>query len=298
MKTLLPFLLLFVLHVAKAQEVLPLYDKIPNSKPYRTPERVSVRAGLVSRVSVPTLTKYQPAVPGPQRSAVIICPGGGYTLLSARQEGEAVAMALSKLGVVAFVLKYRLPSDSTMRDKSIGPLQDAQRALQLVRERAAEWHIDPTKVGLMGFSAGGHLAATAATHFNQAVIDNPKRTSLRPDFSVLLYPVISFRDSLTHLGSRDQLLSKNPGASAIRSFSNELLVTPQTPPAFLMQAADDSTVPVANSLVYYQALLKQGVYSELLLYPHGGHGFGLNNPATPDKWLDALKNWLTAGSFL
>ena len=155
---------------------------------------------------------YTPAAVNERKAAVIICPGGGYARLAASHEGSDVAKTFNEWGITAFVLKYRLPDDTIMIDKSIGPLQDAQRAIQLVRENAAKWNIDPSKIGIMGFSAGGHLAATASTHFSKAVIDNPYNISLRPDFSILGYPVISFTDSLAHMGSRNNLIGKNASA--------------------------------------------------------------------------------------
>jgi len=279
-----------------SQEILPLYKAIPNSKPSADKEKTV--NFIISRVSVPTLTVYKPAKPNAQRSAVIICPGGGYGILASGHEGADVAKALNNIGVTAFVLKYRLPNDSIMKDKSIGPLQDVQRAFQMVRERATEWNLDTAKIGIMGFSAGGHLAATASTQYNREVIENPKHTSFKPDFSILIYPVISFSDNLTHMGSRENLIGKNPNEAIIKQYSNELEVNAQTPPAFLVHSADDTVVPVGNSIAYYEALIKNKVYSEMLLYPHGGHGYGINNKTTEDKWMDNLKNWMIANKFL
>ena len=296
MKKILTLLIMLGTITINAQEIMHLYKTIPNSKPSADKEKTV--NSIISRVSVPTLTVYKPAQPNAQRSAVIICPGGGYSILASGHEGADVAKALNNLGVTAFVLKYRLPNDTIMKDKSIGPLQDVQRAFQIVRERATEWNLDTSKIGVMGFSAGGHLAATASTQYNREVIDNPKHTSLRPDFSVLIYPVISFSDALTHMGSRDNLIGKNPPGATIAQYSNELQVTAQTPIAFLVHAADDTVVPVGNSINYYEALLKNGVLSEMLLYPHGGHGFGMNNKTTQDKWMDNLKNWMIANKFL
>jgi acetyl esterase/lipase len=229
---------------------------------------------------------------------VIVCPGGGYSHLAMGHEGVEVAERLNELGVAAFVLKYRLPSDETMVHKEIGPIQDAQRAIQLVRQRAGEWGVEPGHVGIMGFSAGGHLASTAGTHFSQAYIDNKDNTSLRPDFMILLYPVISFSDSIGHRGSRDCLIGKNPDPATILEYSNELQVTELTPPAFIVQAEDDRTVPAANSLYFYEALLHKKVPAELHIYPKGGHGFGLHNATTKDQWLDRLKNWMDANGWL
>jgi len=283
----------------QSQEILPLYKTVPNSKPAPDKE-VNSTEGYVhtTNVSIPTVTYYKPEKANAQHSAVIICPGGGYGALAMGHEGADVANALNNLGVAAFVLKYRLPDDVIMKDKSIGPLQDVQRAFQIVRERAKEWNIDASKIGVMGFSAGGHLAASASTQYKREVIDNPKNVSLRPDFSILIYPVISFTDNLTHMGSRDNLVGKNPKEDTVKQYSNELQVNAQTPPAYLVHSADDEAVPVGNSIAYYEALTKNKIYSEMLLYPHGGHGYGMNNPSTKDKWMDNLKNWMIANKFL
>ncbi|WP_330443887.1 alpha/beta hydrolase [Flavobacterium sp. C4GT6] len=283
-----------------AQQVIPLYkDSIPNSIPGENKEETKYSGFLLTQnVSIPTLTVFKPQKQSDKKSAVIICPGGGYAVLATGHEGKDVAEALNKMGITAFMLKYRLPNDTIMKDRKIAPLQDAQRAIQLVRENAAQWNIDPNKIGIMGFSAGGHLAATASTQFEREVIANPKHTSLRPDFSILLYPVISFTDSLTHMGSRINLIGKNPSKQLIEQYSNELQVTAKTPPAFLVHAADDGLVPLGNSIAYYEALLKNGVLSEILLYPHGEHGFGMINRSTDDRWMDNLKNWMKSGNFL
>jgi len=286
----------------KGQEIIPLYDGIiPNSKP-STDREVSARNKdglMITRyVSNPTLIWYKPAKISDMHSAIIICPGGGYGALASSSEGSDVAEALSKLGISAFVLKYRLPDDLIMVDKSIGPLQDAQRAIQLLREKAKEWNIDSAKIGIMGFSAGGHLAASLSNNFSQSLISNPLKTSLRPDFSVLIYPVISFTDSLANKGSRDNLIGINPSDEVKRKFSNELQVSAQTPHAFLVHASNDSPVPVANSIVYYQSLLKLKIYSSLILYPGGNHGFGMYNKTTSSRWMDDLKYWLIDNKYL
>jgi acetyl esterase/lipase len=285
-----------------AQTVLPLYEGvIPNSKPSANKERSATdAAGIlrISKVSVPTLTMYAPEKQSEKRSAVIICPGGGYGILAASHEGTDVAKVFNEMGITAFVLKYRLPDDSIMLDKSIGPLQDAQRAIQLVRENVQQFNIDGAKIGIMGFSAGGHLAASASTRFTEQLIQNPKQTSLRPDFSILIYPVISFMDGITHKGSRMNLLGKIQTLETLQKFSNELRVTEQTPPAFLVHAGDDPAVSVANSISYYEALLKQKIYSNMIIYPHGGHGFGMNNKTTNDKYMLNLKNWLNSINLL
>jgi acetyl esterase/lipase len=250
----------------------------------------------VSRVVLPTLTVFQPA--RPSGTAIIICPGGGYARLAIDHEGYDVARHLTEWGITAFVLKYRLPDDATQPDKALAPLLDAQQALRLVRQRSQEFGLDPARVGLLGFSAGGHLAATAGTQSFITAKAAHGATSVRPDFLVLLYPVISFSDSLMHAGSRTNLLGENPTTAQIRQYSSEQQVTSQTPPTFLVHAQDDPAVKVQNSLRFYEACLQQQVPVEMHLYPRGGHGFGLHNPTTPDRWMDRLRDWLVAGGWL
>ncbi len=285
-----------------AQQVMPLYPgEIPNSKASVDKEKSEMgKDGIlrISNVSIPTLSIYKPNKSLDKGAAVIICPGGGYKILAASHEGADVARELNKWGITAFVLKYRIPNDTTMQDKSIGPLQDAQRAIQMVREHAAEWNIDPQKIGIMGFSAGGHLAASASTRFGEALIENPKNTSLRPDFSILIYPVISFMDGITHRGSRENLLGKNPDLKVLEKYSNELAAGPNTAPAFLVHAGDDASVPVKNSIIYYEALLKHKIYSNMIIYPKGGHGFGMKNKTSTVLWMNQLKDWLSDSKFL
>lgn len=284
-------------NMAFGQTVINLYDDtVPNSKPSAMEETLTTDANGISRVSgvtVPTLTAYFPKVGVTNTGkAIIICPGGGYSILAITHEGHDIAKLLAEHGITAFVLKYRLPSDEIMIDKRIGPLQDAQRAIQLVREHADEWGIAKDKVGIAGSSAGGHLASTLSTHYRKAVIDNPKRTSLRPDFSLLLYPVISMQEGLTHGGSKKNLLGSEPKSKDVRLFSNELQVTKNTPPAFLVHAEDDTAVPIANSEAYVKALEKYGITAQLTRYAKGGHGFGLHNKTTSDKWFDHFMVWL------
>lgn len=277
----------------QAQVTWPLYsDGIPNSKSTSEKETVEVRNGitLIGKISTPTLTLYRPAKPN--GTVVIICPGGGYWINASVHEGSDVAKKLNEWGITAFVLKYRIPNDATMENKEIGPLQDAQQAIKVVRERSKELGIDPTRVGMMGFSAGGHLASTAGTHFSNAVIDNQEKTNVRPDFLILIYPVISFQDSVGHIGSRDQLIGKNPSQQKINEYTNELHISAQTPPSFLVHASDDDGVSPENSILFYQQLTKNKVPAELHLYQTGGHGFGMNNPTTRDEWIERLRNWM------
>ncbi len=285
----------FIFLSAQKVPVIPLYaGEIPNSKAAENKEKTENRPGgilFTTEISIPSIKIFLPKTPNGQ--AVVVCPGGGYWGTADEHEGDLVAKMLNNLGITAFVLKYRVPDDRYCIDKSIAPLQDAQAAIRMVRHNAAKYKINPRKVGIMGFSAGGHLAATTATHFsfaaNPADVDT---TSARPDFAILVYPVISFQEGVTHQGSRTKLIGQNGSATQQQFFSNELQVTPQTPPTFLVHAGDDNAVPVQNSLLFYEALVKNGILAEMHLYPKGGHGFGMNNPTTTDKWTERLANWL------
>ena len=293
------FVLFFVFSFnITAQEIINIYPgAIPNSKKSDIKEIESSQyKGMFSGVTAPTLEIYLPEKEKSTGAAVVICPGGGYTVVVYQAEGIGTAKEFAKNGVAAFVLKYRLPSDSTMIDKTIGPLQDAQQAIKVVRENAAKWGIDINKVGIMGFSAGGHLASTEATHYKKAVIENSNHTNLRPDFQILVYPVISMQDSLTHLGSRTNLLGNNPSKKLIDEFSNELQVDENTPPAYITQAADDKVVDVDNSIVYFESLRHHNVPVEMHIYPKGNHGFVLKQPT--DEWMMLIFKWMKNSKFI
>jgi acetyl esterase/lipase len=286
-------LLLFTGNVY-SQQVYPLYhSKIPNSKPSVNTESSTVRDSIliVSNVSRPTLTAYFPDPSKATGEAIIVVPGGGYSILAAGHEGTDVAMRFKEMGITTFVLKYRIPNSEWMINPEIGPLQDAQRAIQIVRENAKKWKINKNKVGILGFSAGGHLASTAATHFNKSYVPNKKKTNLRPDFLVLIYPVITFTDSALHKGSMENLLGKNASPEKRREYSNELQITPQTPPTFLVHAKDDP-VSVRNTILFADSLNAKGVFSEVLLYESGGHGFGLVNKTSDIMWPERVRDWL------
>jgi acetyl esterase/lipase len=288
--------------ISSAQIVIPLYaDSIPNSKPVADEEHSETdQRGIqrISKVSRPALTVYLPPKEKANGAAVIIFPGGGYRMLAASHEGSDVAKRFNDMGVTAFVVKYRLPSDVTMINKEVGPVQDAQRAIQLVREKAKEWNIDKERVGILGFSAGGHLASTAGTHFNHAYIKVDKKTNLRPDFMILVYPVISFADSICHMGSRTNLIGENPSDEKKREYSNELHVNKKTPPTYLVHAEDDSTVKVQNMLLFASALQKYKVPFDFYLYEKGGHGFGMNNSTSEVKWMDLVQEWMGKSGWL
>ena len=273
----------------KAQEIIPLYDAaIPNSKVAPADYKESFGGGMFRNVTSPTLEIYLPEKGKETGTAVVICPGGGYSVVVYQGEGVSNAKELAKNGIAAFVLKYRLPVDAIMTDKSTGPLQDAQQAIKLVRENAVKWNIDPAKIGIMGFSAGGHLASTVATHFEKALIDNPKGTSLRPDFQVVVYPVITMQQALTHRDSRKQLLGEQPSQQLVDLFSNELQVKENTPPAYITHAADDNVVDVDNSINYFEALRRHKVPVEMHIYPKGGHGFVFGRKG----WMAPLLEWI------
>lgn len=285
-----------------AQDFLPLYPAgIPNSKPVVNKQKATKGADGIERisdVSVPTYRFFPATSSKNPQSCVVICPGGGYRILASSHEGYDIAAKFNEIGVSALVLYYRLPADSAQVEKKYAPLQDAQAAIALVRTNAAKWNIDPAKVGIMGFSAGGHLAATASTHFNKDYTGLLSSANLRPDFSILLYPVISMR-SFGHGGSKQSLLGKNPTEEELALFSNEEQVTAQTPRAFIVHASDDNAVPLKNSLLYAERLTANKISVDLHVYAKGGHGFGLNNKTTSgDLWFDRLISWMKANQLL
>ncbi|MGA9639247.1 alpha/beta hydrolase [Flavobacterium sp.] len=294
----LSILFLIVLGAQAQDKVIKLYEgEVPNSKfaaDYKEQSDTAKDNNLrISKITDPEILVFYPKKGKSNGVAVLICPGGGYGIVSMTNEGYSVAKKLNEKGITAFVLKYRLPSDEIMVDKTIGPLQDAQQAIKIIRENTAIHDIDPTKLGIMGFSAGGHLASTAGTHFNQVVIENLNKTNLRPDFMVLVYPVISFGE-FQHKGTRMHLIGDKPSDAMIQLYSNELQVTKETPMTFLVHAADDKAVPFQNSINFFLKLKEQGIKSEMHIYQEGGHGFGLNNKTTKESWFDAMMNWLTS----
>lgn len=291
-----------MIYKSEAQQIMDLYpDKVPNSKidaNYIERSDTSKTDGKIriSKVTKPQLIAFYPEKGKANGTSVIICPGGGYAILAITHEGYDIAKEFNKYGITAFVLKYRLPSDEIMLDKAIGPLQDAQQAMKTVRENASKWNLDTAKIGIMGFSAGGHLASTLETHYQKSLIDNPKNTNLRPDFAILGYPVVTM-GKFAHKGSKENLLGKTPSEKQVDYFSNELQVISYTPPTFIFQANDDKTVPSENSLDLSKALKQAGVKTELHLYQAGGHGFGLKNP-TKDSWFATMINWMESNKFL
>ncbi|MBW1658775.1 alpha/beta hydrolase [Flavobacterium quisquiliarum] len=282
-------------------QVIPLWNKIPDEiKAVDYKEKEVLKDGKMqstSQVSVPTLSIFIPKEAKSNQTAVVICPGGGYTHLAFEKEGTKVAEWFNSLGIAAFVLKYRMPTDLTMKNKNVGPLQDGQEAIRYVRQNAAKWNIDANKIGILGFSAGGHLASTVSTHYDDKVYDSAFKVSARPDFSLLIYPVISMQNETTHKGSQINLLGNNPSQDLLDSFSNDKKVTAKTPPAFLIHATDDTVVIPENSINYYLALKKNGVTAELHLYEKGGHGFGLGVNDTSKFWTRDCVEWLKANGY-
>jgi acetyl esterase/lipase len=282
-------------------EIIPLWKgKIPgeiyNSEYF---EKEIVNNGELQRtiqVVNPTLLIFKPI--RANGTTILIFPGGGYEHLSMNKEGKKVAKWLNSLGITAVILKYRLPNDLIMKDKSIGPLQDAQEAMKMIRQNASEWKINPNKIGVMGFSAGGHIATTLATRYDLKTYSTNDTISARPDFSILIYPVISMKNEITHKGSQENLLGKNCSNEMIEKFSNELFINSNTPSTFLVHASDDKAVPVENSINYYLELKKNKVSAEMHIYEKGGHGFGLDIEDTNKNWTDDLINWLKNNNYI
>jgi acetyl esterase/lipase len=283
-------------------EVIPLWSsEIPGtiiSNDYKEVEEI--KNGIVepiSKVSKPTLSVYFPE--NPNGAAVVICPGGSYKNLYIYGEGLKVAKWFNSLGITAFILKYRLPSDEIMKDKTIGPLQDAQESIRFIRRNAAKWGINAQKVGVIGFSAGGHLASTLSTHYNDTVYKVVDTVSARPDFSILVYPVISMDDKITHKMSKNNLLGSTPSQELIEKYSNEKQINAMTPPTFIAHAIDDKSVLVENSIQYFLGLKMNNVPCEAHFYQTGKHGFGLGRAGTTSlNWSKQLEDWLRANNYI
>jgi acetyl esterase/lipase len=272
----------------KPTAVLKLWpDGPPDSNGLSGPEKGTRCVGNISK---PTLLVYLPKATNKPTAAVVITPGGGYGVVCVEPEGYPIAELLVERGIAAIICKYRLPNGH-----HLVPANDARRAIRTVRHNATTWNIDPERVGVWGFSAGGHLASTVSTVFDSGqanASDAVERQSSRPDFSVLFYPVITMMDTAVHKGSRRNLMGADPKLSLKERYSNEARVSRQTPPTFMLHCTDDRAVPVENSLRYYRQLVKNGVPAELLIFEKGSHGptaFN-NNPS----WLTAFDRWLTA----
>jgi acetyl esterase/lipase len=274
------FVLLAFCSTLKAQQEIKLYPNGPKESNEITVAESNQRTDFVIDISNPRMYFYPANKEMNTGAAVLICPGGGYAGVSVIKEGSEIAKWFNDLGVNAFVLYYRMPNGHTTV-----PLTDAQAALKIIHKGAKKWGIDKNKIGIMGFSAGGHLASTVGTHFRTKVE--------RPAFMILGYPVVTMSKELTHMGSRYNLLGKNPTDKIVALYSNELQVTKDTPPTFIVHAIDDKTVPIANSEQLIKALKENNVPAELHTFDEGGHGFGMRKRGIPvDNWSDVLKTWL------
>jgi acetyl esterase/lipase len=264
----------------------------PDSNGITTPEEL-YDGKRVRNVSEAELYVYLPKMGNNTGAAVVICPGGGYMIEAMDHEGYDLAEWLTTQGVAGIVLKYRLPYGHDQI-----PLEDAQRALRIVRQKAAEWGINPSKIGIAGSSAGGHLASTAGTKFDLGKPDSNdplEKYSCRPDFMLLLYPVITFNEEFGHMGSRTNLIGAGNKWELVEKYSNELHVTAQTPPTFLILADDDGGVPPRNSIEFYLALKKYKIPAEMHIFRDGGHGFGMNKKNLPvDQWPNLFAQWIKA----
>lgn len=294
-KILLATIMTSLTAFAFANPALPLWPEgVPGARAIGAEQLVD---GRISNVSVPTLTVFRPAVDRPNGTAVIICPGGGYVRLSAEREGAQYANWLATLGVTTFVLKYRMAEFGHP-----APLQDVLRAVRMVRSRAKELGVDPSRIGVMGSSAGGHLAASAGTLFDHAAGRTGAAldaTSGRPDFLMLLYPVIAMEGPAVHAGSRKALLGSSPAAEAVQLMSVEKQVSAATPPTLLIHTREDQAVPVENSILFYQALTRAKVPAEMYLFEHGGHGMGMKDGlGTASEWPRRAEEWLRGRGLL
>ncbi len=295
----------------RADAVLALWPVDPPPlKPDVTQESVMYRTTkdgqlnrAISDVAHPTLTVFLPRQPDAKRTAIVICPGGGYLRVVIDREGYAIADRLSRAGITCFILKYRLPVGVTPGpDQLPPPIQDVQRAIRLVRSEADKWHIDPNRLGVIGFSAGGHLAGMAATLYEEsdASVNDPlKDLSCRPDFAALMYPVASMHPDIAHMGSRNNLIGEGASVEVEDRFSTAQRITPDTPPLFICHARDDAAVPIANSVGIAIAAEDAGVPYLFLPFEVGGHGFSTGSAATgTDVWVDKFLTWLKEAGFL
>ncbi len=300
---LLLVLLFLIMNFSQAQETIHLWgDATPgaiDNPAYEAKSNSTIETEKTSHITQTMLDIYPADKKTANGTAVIVCPGGGYSHLAIDHEGKQIAEWFNSIGISAFVLKYRLPSDDIMKNKTIGPLQDAQKAIRYVRRNCKKWKVDPKKIGILGFSAGGHLASTASTHYNDKVYEPIDNTSARPDFSLLIYPVISMEIGTTHMGSRENLLGKKPSQDLVEFYSNEKQVNDNTPPAFMVHAMNDPAVPVQNSINYALALKKHSIPCELHIYQSGGHGFGMGKTTNTEcTWPKACEKWLQMNGLL
>lgn len=275
--------------------ILPLYEKHIPCSSFEKIENNLTTGEKDQKIHTPQLWYYPSPHPKKEGAAVLVIPGGGYINLAFEHEGIKVAEWLNKIGISAFVLRYRTPHWEPKPCKTKVALLDAQRALQIIVENAKQWNIDSAKIGIIGFSAGGHLAATLSNHFDFIISEKIKdKKSYKPSFCILVYPVISMTDKLTHMGSKYSLLGKSPTNEEVHFFSNELQIsTEKTPPTLLIHAIDDAVVIPENSILYHETLQENKIPTRLHLIDKGGHGFGIKNAVAPtNSWLNITKEWL------
>ena len=282
----------FSLSLSAQVQTLSLYDDaVPYTRKQLEQDQMG-EGGRITQVAVPQLIVYHPEKEKANQMAILVCPGGGYGLLAIQHEGYDIAKWYSEQGYVAAVLKYRLPQEELVNTSWEVPLTDAKQGIKKLRENAGAWNIDPAKVGVLGFSAGGHLASSVSVHGEEA---GGGMLSSRPDFSILIYPVISMDPTITHQGSRKNLLGEKLDTEWEEFYSNEKQVTNATPPAFLAHSWDDKAVPAENSIRYAKALNEQGTQVELHLFEKGGHGYGMGNEANHGNaasWIEMSDKWI------
>lgn len=296
LKTIIVF---FISSTMLSQDyILPLWnEKIPNHNGIKIEEIIDTNEiMMIKAVDQPNISVYLPTEKNRNGMAAIVIPGGGYNILAYDWEGTEIAKWLNSKGITAIVLKYRLPHTKNNVKGRLSPFLDLQRAIRLTRFNSEKWGLDQNKVGVMGFSAGGHLASTLGTHFGEENIFNTDAIdsiSCRPDFMVLMYPVITFKEPYLHMGSRHFLIGDSPDTALINYYSNELHVSKNTPPTFLALAGDDKSVPVQNSIMFYEKLHGNSVPAEMHIYPKGGHGFSLAlGKGYLESWTDRCIDWM------
>ncbi len=299
MKSIVLTLLLFSI-ITKAQNfVIPLWESnVPNYQEVGEVEQLKSKSSTEHHklVTKPDISVFLPSKNNRTGQAVLVIPGGGYHAIACIKEGDDIAKWLNSNGIVGIVLKYRLPNAKSNIISHKSPLLDASRAMKIIKENAEKWHIDENNIGVMGFSAGGHLAATLGTHYDKdekpqsAKIDS---ISSRPDFMVLMYPVITMDERFTHMGSRKNLLGENPSPELIDYYSNEKQVSEETPPTIIFHSTDDAAVSVENSTAFYKALNEKNIDSEMHIFQHGKHGFALaNGKGYLELWKSICIAWL------
>ncbi|CAN5552818.1 hypothetical protein BH18ACI1_BH18ACI1_15370 [soil metagenome] len=283
-----------------AQDFIPLWEKgkMPNSKGMELKD--DIRDERIYQVGSPGFYAFFPSRQENKGAAILICPGGGYGHLAYQISGTQLAKWFNTLGISAFVLNYRLPNSPDLKQREIAPLQDAERAMRIIRANAEKWQIKAGKIGVLGTSAGGHLAANlgTATEDLAKINDELDKLSFTPNFMILVSPVITMGE-YAHAGSKKNLLGANPSKELIEKYSLEKQVTPATPPVFIVHAFDDKAVNVRNSLMFYNALLDKNISASLHIFPHGGHAIALrNNPGSTEMWTSLCEMWLTEMGFI